>query len=65
MNNFTIEKAVSSLNKKVGYRLQVGVETYLIFDDQLNMPGLRLGDKFVASLGEEITYISGDLNFVK
>ncbi len=50
-----IEKATQD-GKFIGYRLTVGDESTLIFQDQVGMPGFRFGKRFNVSLGKEIEY---------
>ena len=51
-----LEKATVN-GKLIGHRLSFNGQTYLIFEDQKGMPGIRCGDHFVPGVDEHVDYV--------
>jgi len=48
--------------KHIGWRISAGNDVVLVWEDQQAMPGIRLGDEFIAGVGKEIVYSTCNLN---
>lgn len=51
-----VEEAKNCHGKVIGWRLNVGTDTLLVFVDQEGMPGFRQGNAFVPGYGDRIEY---------
>lgn len=50
-----LEEAISR-DRIIGWRVTAGSDVALVWMNQQSMPGLRMGNAFVPSIGEVITY---------